>query len=125
MQEDIQMHCDVDVAEFAPITIPKNTIDDVLIFPMVARIPDLMLNLVNPSIKLLTAYRATMDSNPTSILPPRVTSHGVEGSSKVTKPKKKESVVKLKPVEEVVKQTVPASTGKWVLKRMNKNTTKK
>ncbi|CAI9296469.1 unnamed protein product [Lactuca saligna] len=51
----------------------------------------------------------------------------LEGSSKVSKPKKnKEPIVKLKPVaEEVVKQTVPIKIRKGVLKRTKKITTKK
>lgn len=68
-----------------------------------------------------------MDYNLTGILPLRVTSHDVEGSSKVSKPKKnKEPTVKLKPVEEeVVKQIVPTKTAKGVLKRTKKTKTKK
>ncbi|CAI9282185.1 unnamed protein product [Lactuca saligna] len=44
--------------------IPKNIFDDVTGFPIVARILDSMLNLVNPSNKLLIGYQDSMDSNP-------------------------------------------------------------
>lgn len=68
-----------------------------------------------------------MDSNPTGILPPRITSQDVEISYKSTKRKeKKELVAKPKPLEEkVVKQTVPTKSGKGVLNRTKKTTTEK
>lgn len=89
-QEGIQTLCNVDVVEFAQMTIPHNTVDDVMIFQTVAQIHDVMLNLVNPFNKLLIAYWAFMDSNPTSILPPRVTSIGAKGLLKSIKTKEEE-----------------------------------
>lgn len=48
-KEGILIYSDVDVVEFALMTIHKNYVDYVIVFPMVARIPDSMLNLVNPT----------------------------------------------------------------------------
>lgn len=45
------------------MTIPNVLVDDAMVFPIVSRIPDLMLILVNPSLVLLVKFQATMDSN--------------------------------------------------------------
>lgn len=63
--------------------------DDSKVFLVVARIPDSMLQVVNPSHELLIEYLANIYSTPTGILPPKVSSKGVEGLSKVDKVQKK------------------------------------
>lgn len=67
--EGILIPSDVDVAQFALMTIPKIIVDDATIYPMVARIPDSMLNLVKPSNQLLVDYRSSMNPTPNGIFP--------------------------------------------------------
>lgn len=73
-------------------------VDDLVVFPNVARIPDAMLKLLYPQNQLLIQYLASIDSsNPIGVLPPK----GVEGTSKASKaPKKKKQVKKPSTVEE-------------------------
>ncbi|CAI9282804.1 unnamed protein product [Lactuca saligna] len=65
--------------------VPTDVVDNAIIFLMVALISDSMLKLVNPTHQLVIQYQASMDSSQTSILHPKVTSKGAEGSSKASK----------------------------------------
>lgn len=120
-QEGIPFPSDDEVANFAPMTIRRFAIDDPTIFHMVGRI-DSMLNMVSHKNKSLIAYKASMDPNPTGILPKAVTFEAIEGSYKAAKgTKKKKQVVKPKAIEEeVIKQTVPTKSGNSVPKKTNK-----
>lgn len=71
----------------------------------------------------MVKYQASMDSTPTGILPPKVSSEGGEGSSKASKGhKKKKQDEKPKEVaEEVIKEVVPKNTVKRALKRTKKH----
>lgn len=80
-QEGIPLPTNDDVATFAQMTITKSTMDDPVVFLVVGRIPDSMLNLVSPTNKLLIKYKASMDPNPTGIIPKNVTFEEAEGSS--------------------------------------------
>lgn len=55
------------------MTIPKYDLDDLVVFLMVGRILDSMLNLVSPTDKFLIKYKALMDPTPTGILSKKVT----------------------------------------------------
>lgn len=49
-QESILVPSNVDTVEFPTMTVPNIVVDDVVIFHVVAPIPDLMQNLVDPKI---------------------------------------------------------------------------
>lgn len=61
---------------------PRVFVDDVNVFPNAARIPDFMLKLVDPKNQLLVQYLTSIySSNPTRVIPPKVSKKGVEGTS--------------------------------------------
>ncbi|CAI9293778.1 unnamed protein product [Lactuca saligna] len=104
---------------FALITIPNSTLDDLITFLVVGRTPDVMLNLVSPTNKLLIKYKDFMEPTPFGILPKKVTFEAAEGSSKEAKVMKmKKQTVKPKAVEEEVsKKFVSAKLGKGFLRK--------
>ncbi|CAI9303066.1 unnamed protein product [Lactuca saligna] len=84
-------------------------VDDPTIFPIVARIPYVMLKLVDPQNLLLVQYLASIDSTISiGVLP----SKRAEGSSKSSKAPKKKKVEKPPIVDEgVTKEIVPSKFG--------------
>lgn len=64
---------DAEVAQFYQMFIPKSTIDDPIVFPVVGRIPDVMLNLVSVMNSLLVQYKASIDTTSSGSIPKKVT----------------------------------------------------
>lgn len=88
-QENVLFLTDVDTPKFPSMTVPKVMVDDVMLFPMVARIYDSMLKLINHTHQMLIQYQALLYSTQNGFLQPKATSIGAEGSSKSYKGKKK------------------------------------
>lgn len=83
------------------MTVPKVIVDYATIFPVVARIHDSILNLMDPKNQLLEEYLASIDSTPIGFLLPKVSQKGVDGLSKGSKGiKMKKQTPKLKYVDE-------------------------
>lgn len=120
-QEVVIFPSDVDTAELPPTTVPKFVFDDWTNLPMVARIHNSMLKLVNSSNQLLNKYQASMD------IPSKVTCKVDGDSTKASKgnKKKKQYVISMEVEEEVVKERVPTKIGKCVLKKTKKAASKK
>ncbi|CAI9261636.1 unnamed protein product [Lactuca saligna] len=96
--------------KFPTMATPRVSVDDVNVFPYVARVPNSMLKLVGPKNQLLVQYLTSIDfTNPTGDLPQKV----VEETSKGSKaPKKKKQVEKKQVVDEQqFKEIIPMKTG--------------
>lgn len=70
-KEGIQVPYGKDIAEFSMYHYPKTVENDIDVFPIVARILDAMLNKVDPTNHIFTAYLQTINpSIETGVLPP-------------------------------------------------------
>ncbi|CAI9290505.1 unnamed protein product [Lactuca saligna] len=82
-QEGILFPIDHVMTEYSSMTIPKVLVNDLKIFPMIARILDSMFNLVTPSHEFFVHYLVNIGSTTTGSLPPKVSNKGAEGISHV------------------------------------------
>lgn len=71
-REDILIPSDVDTAEFPSMIVPKIAMNDATIFPVVSRIPNSMLKLMDPKNSLFLKYFLSIDSTQTVVLPLKV-----------------------------------------------------
>lgn len=74
-QENILIPLGVVTAKFPTMKVPKMVVNDATIFLVFRRIPDSMVNLVDPKNQLLVEFLAYIDSTPTGVLPPKVFFH--------------------------------------------------
>lgn len=72
-QENIIIPGGIEYAEFTMMTAPRVFVDDANVFLNVARIPDSMLKLIDPTNPLLVNYLLSIDSTTRiDVLPPPV-----------------------------------------------------
>lgn len=118
-QEEILVPSDVEAVEFSTFAAPRLLVDNLVIFPKVARIPDAMLRCIDLQHPILVKYLTSIDANGSvGVLPLK----GAVGSSKVVKltKKKKQAEKPQHVMEEVSKEIIPLKIG--ILKRTKKPT---